>query len=302
MRRLLVLGLLLLGAGCEVQAHAGGAGRSQGRRWTAALGAYDGGPATDAGFQQDAAPADSGVHDDAAVDAGPDAGTPAFASDYMVTFDGVDEYLSVDAASLYPASGMDKYTVAMWVALPGGWGGRMFLVSPGYQALDARGSNIVRIRNPGSNYTLHASPDTGWQLLVLTVDTTANNAEIHAAINGETSVTKATGTNLDWTEPDHSRDFGFATRFSISPPSEFGQINLRQAGLWEGVLVGTSVMNELIAAARTPSDWSAISTPPDHLWEMGDTAGDDSTTIQDVLGSADLTGTNLEAGDVTTVP
>ena len=52
----------------------------------------------------------------------------------------------------------------------------------------------------------------------------------------------------------------------------------------------------------TPTDVENTSgvTAPVHWWRMGDDSGDDETTIYDQIGSVDLIGTNLEAGDIQT--
>ena len=89
-----------------------------------------------------------------------------------------------------------------------------------------------------------------------------------------------------------------ADNFRIARPAGTGSYLRNNTRLNEVAIWASDESSNASAIYNSGSthDLSLLSSPPDHWYRMGD--GDTFPTIQDVIGSLDLTMTNMTAGDL----
>jgi hypothetical protein len=71
--------------------------------------------------------------------------------------------------------------------------------------------------------------------------------------------------------------------------------NIDEVAYWDGTTLTSGNVTDIYNSG-VPNDLTSLS--PSHWWRFGDGTGDSQTTIFDQIGRKDLTGINLEAGDI----
>ena len=226
-------------------------------------------------------------------------GGGGFTNTYSLDFDGVDDYVDLDALSVNPGTGTNDVSLSCWIkttetfahtATRCAFGGKDITFGNNY-ALGRLGSQAasandmkVRIFNTFGSTKLN---DGDWHNIVFTYDYTTK--EIKAYVDGNTTPEISITNGLF-----RSKRIFIGTVNGSGGP--FFQGNVDECGLWYSVLTSDEV-NEIYNSG-TPGDLSTLS--PIGWWRNGD--GATFPTIPDEgSGGNDGTMTNMVAGDIVAV-
>lgn len=229
-----------------------------------------------------------------------------YRNDKSVLLDGVDERLSVGLPANLDFEYTDPFTISCWIKPTNTSQSAPVIAKAtagsGYKGLVLwqSGTNLYTylINNYGSNALEQSNSclTAGtWVHLVWTNDGTGSAAGNKLYVDGVLKGMSVTQNTLSASIKDAAFEFKVGQRDSGS--------------CWAGNMDELAVFN----TEKSQSDVTALYNAgiPNNLtnvsdmvsyWRMGDTSGDSNTTIIDVAGSNNLTGTNLESGDLVNDP
>lgn len=231
-------------------------------------------------------------------------GTP-FTNEKSLLFDGVDErgdFGSVSWASMFSENVSGKYCISFWIKYLGDDGDVISDIHPSFNNYGIRiriiaGQMYWRSSSGGAVGAEISSATTmvsgTWYHFLLDYDNTLGTENMAMYVNG----IKESTANQTINNPTNYTGIHIMTRNNNT--------NYTNGNLKDVSIFGTSVRAEVtsIYNGGTPSDLNLLTNIPKHWWRMGDSAGDNETTIKDV-GSAsvlyDMPLINLESGDLVT--
>jgi hypothetical protein len=246
------------------------------------------------------------------------AGASNWQGTQSILFDGVDEHLlGGDTATLECGDGTTPFSVSLWYKAATDGTTRQLVSKmlstgdkPGWNVyVDAANDRLVaQIRNSASARIEAKSTATGlilsgtWHHIAVTYDGSKTKAGLTLYLDGSSiSVTLGDDT-LSTNSPD-SGGANFTIAETWEGTSGFpADGNIRDVAFWYNDELTSGEVSTVYNSGAI-HNLVAISPRPTHYWELG-AAGDDATSgtgqVQDLIGSADLTPTNTEAGDLET--
>jgi len=251
--------------------------------------------------------------------------TPAFSDTKSVKFDNLD-YLDGDATEVNSVLGRasngsgssDAWTISMWVK-PVGTENNQTLFFYGGDDLSNEGSIALRYFGHSSlqtvrleygsdnNYLNLLAPDDSfprdqWTHLMVTYDggTTGSASgsvsnyysRFKMYANGVLKTTSNTNRNSGWNGSIKDELMRVGRR-GLSTSYMRGGSRIDELALWSGDQ--SANISDIYNNGDT-HDLSLLTTPPNHWWRMGD--GDTFPTLQDSVGSLNLTMQNMTVADI----
>ena len=251
--------------------------------------------------------------------------TPPFSDTYSLNFN-TSDYLTGSAITSNPfyrasngAGSSDAWSISFW--FKGGSNNNQNQTILGFGGADTANEGQVWIRynaqttndrivlQYGSNNnrlvmeTPNASITPGtWEHWLITYDggtTGSSSGDISNYYgrfsfykNGVLQTTTNSHNNYGWSSGIPADNFRIARRAGAGSYLR-NNTRLNEVAIWAS---DESSNASAIYNSGSTHDLSLLSSPPDHWYRMGD--GDTFPTIQDVIGTLDLTMTNMTAGDI----
>jgi hypothetical protein len=224
---------------------------------------------------------------------------------YSIDFDGTDDHL-IGGSAFTALNGLEKATFSFWIKpISGGATLRfIFQIGRGSTALNSQvemwlyeGNRIQADINTSSVFIrgdISSITYGSWNHIALVINggASSNVDKGKIYVNG---VNETTSQNLSSfsTFPNASDEL-YIGETETGHYNPF-QGNIDEMAIWVGEELSASDISTLYNSGL-PTNLSSFSTPPNHWWRNGD--GDTFPTIEDQIGSYDLTMTNMVSGDI----
>lgn len=230
-------------------------------------------------------------------------GSTSFTNTKSLLFDGVDEGCTL-STQLY--NGQTNYSWSYWVKFTGVLVGGNYGVDwaqsgSKYNGFVLLNNDLIMYLQSSTNATAKVTctgniTQNTWHNIIWTYDGSgATNADkLKIYIDGVNKTLTFSGTIASALTSNALTTHRLPNHSSLAGINRMNG-NVDEVAHWSGTTLTATNATDIYNSGA-PNDLTSLS--PSHWWRFGDGSGDSSTTIYDQIGAVDLTGVNLEAGDI----